>query len=129
MSSARSIVIIGVVLTACARPPEPVLQSHLAPPVPPAPAPVYTPPPPPPPPPPPNYNAKSLLLKIGMSEQEVTNVLGTPLKADVNTCGTKTDKPWTCKTWTYGNFSSGIRVTFGEATGEWLLNDWAVTGY
>jgi hypothetical protein len=89
--------------------------------------PVYT-PPASPPPPQPNYNAKSLLLKVGMSEQEVTKVLGTPLKADVRTCGSATDKPWACKTWTYGNWSSGIEVTFGEATGEWLLNNWSVTG-
>jgi hypothetical protein len=142
MSSARSIAIIGVVLTACARPSELVPQSPAAPapmsivpaqatpaPVPvAAPAPVYRPPPPPPPPPPPSFNAKSLLLKIGMSEQEVTKVLGQPLKADVMTCGSSTAKPWACKTWTYGDFSSGMRVTFSESemTGAWLLNNWTV---
>jgi hypothetical protein len=91
----------------------------------PAPARVYT---RPPPLPPPNFNAKSLSLNIGMSEQEVTRVLGTPLKADVGTCGSKTDKPWTCKTWTYGSWWSGIRVTFAEDVGVWRLNDWTVMG-
>jgi hypothetical protein len=91
----------------------------------PAPAPVHT---RPPPPPPPDFNAKSLSLNIGMSEQEVTRVLGTPLKADVGTCGSKTDKPWTCKTWTYGSWWSGIRVTFAEDVGVWRLNDWTVMG-
>jgi hypothetical protein len=132
MNFARSIAVFGLTLTACARTPEPVPQAYVGPPptaalvyAPPAPPPP-TPPPPPAPPPSPNFGAKSLLLKIGMGEHEVTRVLGAPLKAEVRTCGTKTPKPWTCKTWTYGNWSSGMMVTFSEASGEWLLNDWSV---
>jgi hypothetical protein len=75
----------------------------------------------------PDYDAKSLLLKTGMSEQEVKGVLGTPKKAEVHTCGSNTDKPWTCKIWTYGFFLSGMGLLFEEAgADDWRLNSWSV---
>jgi hypothetical protein len=51
----------------------------------------------------PTLKEQSLLLKIGMSEQEVTKLLGLPSKAEVGRCGENTPTPWTCKTWTYGS--------------------------
>jgi hypothetical protein len=62
-----------------------------------------------------------------MGEQEVTRLLGTPLKAEVSTCGALTPKPWTCKKLTYGDrVFNGISATFEEAAGEWRLNSWTV---
>jgi hypothetical protein len=105
MSATRSIAaIIGVVLlTGCAELAEPVPKPYFA--------------------PQPDYKAKSLLLKPGMSEQDVTGVLGTPEAAEVNTCGSKTDKPWSCKSWSY----NGMRLWFAEvAPDKWRLNSWKV---
>jgi hypothetical protein len=50
----------------------------------------------------PTLKEQSLLLKTGMSELEVTKLLGMPSKAEVGRCGENTPTPWTCKTWTYG---------------------------
>jgi hypothetical protein len=102
----RSIAIIAVTLTACAGPLGP-----------------------PPRPAAPDFRERSLSLKRGMSEQEVTSVLGKPTKADLPTCGSQTPRLRTCiKSLTYGEFPySGIKADFSEdAAGEWRLNDWTV---
>jgi hypothetical protein len=82
--------------------------------------------PPPPAAPAVNYGAKSLGMKSGMSESDVTTLMGTPVKADLRTCGSKTAAPWQCKIWTYGNYTAGMTVTFGLVDGAWLVNDWSV---
>jgi hypothetical protein len=82
-------------------------------------------PPPPPAPPPVNYGSLSLKLKTGMSEQQVVALFGQANKADVMTCGSKLAKPWQCKIWYFGSYTSGIDVTFFEGVdGEWRVNDW-----
>jgi hypothetical protein len=76
----------------------------------------------------PTYSEKSLLLKQGMTEQEVTTVLGTPTKAESRTCVNEhTPGLGHCKTLTYGSDRQGLRAMFAEnAAGELRLNDWTV---
>jgi hypothetical protein len=75
----------------------------------------------------PTLKEQSLLLKIGMSEQEVTNLLGSPSKVEVGQCGANTSRPWTCKTWTYGSAPFyGLEAFFAENSGEWRLASWNV---
>jgi hypothetical protein len=70
----------------------------------------------------PTLKEQSLLLKIGMSEQEVTKLLGLPSKAEVGQCGENTPRPWTCKTWTYGSAPFyALQAFFRENAGEWRL--------
>jgi hypothetical protein len=76
---------------------------------------------------PPTLKEQSLLLKVGMSEQEVTKLLGLPSKAEVGRCGENTPTPWTCKTWTYGSAPfSALQAFFRENAGEWRLASWNV---
>jgi hypothetical protein len=75
----------------------------------------------------PTLKEQSLLLKIGMSEQEVTKLLGLPSKAEVGQCGENTPTPWTCKTWTYGSAPFyALQAFFRENAGEWRLASWNV---
>jgi hypothetical protein len=75
----------------------------------------------------PTLKEQSLLLKIGMSEQEVTKLLGLPSKAEVGQCGENTSRPWTCKTWTYGSAPFyALQAFFRENAGEWRLASWNV---
>jgi hypothetical protein len=75
----------------------------------------------------PTLKEQSLLLKIGMSEQEVTKLLGLPSKAEVGQCGENTPRPWTCKTWTYGSAPFyALQAFFRENAGEWWLASWNV---
>jgi hypothetical protein len=64
----RSIAIIAVTLTACAGPPEPPARPVAA-----------------------DFREGSLLLKIGMSEQEVKRLIGTPSKAELVARVTRTE--------------------------------------
>ena len=67
----------------------------------------------------PTLKEQSLLLKIGMSEQEVTKLLGLPSKAEVGQCGENTPRPWTCKTWIYGSAPFyALQAFFRENAGE-----------
>jgi hypothetical protein len=76
----------------------------------------------------PTLKEQSLLLKIGMSEQEVTKLLGLPSKAEVGQCGENTPRPWTCKTWTYGSAPFyALQAFFRENAGESRLASWNVT--
>jgi hypothetical protein len=75
----------------------------------------------------PALKEQSLLLKIGMSEQEVARLLGPPSKAEVGQCGENTPRPWTCKTWTYGSAPFyALEAFFQENAGEWRLASWNV---
>jgi hypothetical protein len=75
----------------------------------------------------PTLKEQSPLLKIRMSEQEVTKLLGLPSKAEVGQCGENTPRPWTCKTWTYGSAPFyALQAFFRENAGEWRLASWNV---
>ena len=78
-----------------------------------------------------NWGAKSALLDQGMSEQRVINVLGyRPNKVELKTCGQSSgDKPWTCKTHTYGYISQDQLLVFfvrSDYDGNWIVNSWYV---
>lgn len=88
-----------------------------------------SPPPPPPPytPPTTNYGASSLLLKQGMTETQLLEILGPPREANLSTCGTAIGKPWQCKQVEFGYRFGGITVMMGEdASGAWRVNNWTV---
>jgi hypothetical protein len=106
MGSTRSIaIVIAVVLSACAAEQRDPLTPRA-----------------------PTLKEQSLLLKIGMSEQEVTKLLGAPSKAEVGQCGENTPTPWTCKTWTYGSAPFyALQAFFRENAGEWRLASWNVS--
>src|SRR5262245_52909345 len=123
---------LSVMVSSCAQQPTPSAS----------PQPVYTPrvveasvvpppPPAPPPPPPVNYNAKSLALKLRMSEQEVIQLLGKPVKSEARTCGQQTGRAFNCKMWSYGSYPAPLgggqtmSVWFQEdPDGEWRVNSW-----
>jgi len=73
-----------------------------------------------------DYRRLTIQLKPGMSEREVTNLMGKANQSALTTCGQETGKPWQCKILAYGRASSGIRIVFGqkEPTGEWLVVGW-----
>ena len=77
--------------------------------------------------PPIDYGSKSLLLKPGMTEKQVTEILGQPNKAEVNTCGQRTAKPWSCKSLGYGNTFRGMSILLEPASVDvWVINSWHV---
>ena len=73
-----------------------------------------------------DYRRLTIQLKPGMSEREVTNLMGKANQSALTTCGQETGKPWQCKILAYSRASSGIRIFFGqkEPTGEWLVVGW-----
>ncbi len=74
-----------------------------------------------------DYNAKSLQMQKGMTEKQVIDLLGQPLKSQVRTCGAKLGpaEAWGCKSWTYGALSD-MHIIFSESSGDWRVNGWTV---
>ena len=66
---------------------------------------------------------KSLSLRVGMSEQEVRQLLGDPVSTSQSTCGQDTGQPWSCLTWNYDEYG-GKYVTFSNGDGVLHLNHW-----
>ena len=108
-----------LLIAACAPPPAPNYQ---------APNPVYY------SPPTPTFsaNAASLLLKPGMTEEDVAGAIGAqPMSADMSTCGSRTPAPWQCKKLhyrdaPYGSGNKDLLIYFQEVKGVWLVNSWSV---
>jgi hypothetical protein len=81
-----------------------------------------------------NYNPVSLLLKPGMTEDQVNEIAGQPIKSELSTCGHQLNKLWTCKIVLYGSSvsrseepHSGMSIVFAQrASGEWVVNSWKV---
>jgi hypothetical protein len=75
-----------------------------------------------------NWGAKSALLDLGMTEQQVTITVGsTPNKVDMETCGQRTKQgTWTCKTHTYGSGFKKLRVWFQQSPNDrmWRVVSW-----
>lgn len=64
-----------------------------------------------------------LKLKVGMTSTEVISIFGKPMKTSATTCGTATDKPWTCIIWYYGEYTP--MLTFQQGPDDVLyLNSW-----
>ena len=80
-------------------------------------------------PPPINYGTKSLLLKTGMTERQVTAILGQPNKAELSVCGGSVGRPWPCKSWAYGGeYHNGMSIMFRPEGDGWVINSWRVFG-
>jgi hypothetical protein len=80
-----------------------------------------------------NWGAKSALLDLGMTEQQVMNTVGyRPNKVEVQTCGQQTaNRAWTCKIHTYGLQLSNLTVFFSQSPddGTWRASGWKVIGW
>jgi hypothetical protein len=77
-----------------------------------------------------NWGAKSALLELGMTEQQVTKIVGSaPNKVEMETCGQHTKRgAWTCKIHTYGSGSKKLRVWFQQSPNDrmWRVVTWNV---
>jgi hypothetical protein len=77
-----------------------------------------------------NWGAKSALLDVDMTEQQVMNEVGyRPNKVEMQTCGQETrNGAWQCKIHTYGFQLSKLTVYFSESSddGTWRVNHWRV---
>ena len=66
-------------------------------------------------------------LAENMTEQQVVTALGhRPNKVELQTCGSKTSEPWTCKIYTFGEMTNNIKVLFQKIDGAYLVNSWTV---
>jgi hypothetical protein len=67
-----------------------------------------------------NWGAKSALIDLGMTEQQVTKTVGSaPNKVETETCGQHTKRgAWTCKIHTYGSASNKLRVWFQQSPND-----------
>jgi hypothetical protein len=76
-----------------------------------------------------NWGAKSALLDLGMTEQQVSKTVGhPPSKVDMDTCGSGSGAR-KCKIHTYGQESVGqydyLKVFFHQTgDGTWRVNSW-----
>jgi hypothetical protein len=75
-----------------------------------------------------NWGAKSALLNLGMTEQQVMKTVGQePNKVDMETCGQHTKRgAWRCKVHTYGSGSNKLRVWFQQSHNDRM---WHVVSY
>ena len=77
-----------------------------------------------------NWGAKSALLDLAMTEQQVMNTVGSrPNKVEMQTCGQQTKEgPWKCKIHTYGLSGNKLTVAFSQSSndGTWRANNWSV---
>ena len=64
-----------------------------------------------------------LKLKPGMTNTEVIEIFGKPMKTGATTCGSATDNPWTCILWYYGEYSPCLYFSQGS-DGVLYLNSW-----
>jgi hypothetical protein len=75
-----------------------------------------------------NWGAKSALLNLGMTEQQVMKTVGQePNKVDMETCGQHTKRgAWRCKIHTYGSGSNKLRVWFQQSPNDrmWRAVSW-----
>jgi hypothetical protein len=74
-----------------------------------------------------DYRTLSLQLKRGMSEQNVTDLLGQPTNSKLTSCGQAVGHPWPCKMLVYGSDASNSLVILFRSTdsaGNWIVNSW-----
>jgi len=76
-----------------------------------------------------NWGAKSALLDLGMTEQQVMKAVGyAPNKTEMETCGQQTKTgAWKCKIHTYGLQLNYLKVYFSQTgDGMWRATSWNV---
>ena len=77
-----------------------------------------------------NFPAMGIRLQEEMTENQVIQALGySPNAVSLETCGSDTPHPWSCKVYKYGNvFSGELHVLFGKnASGIWTVSAWTTT--
>ena len=76
-----------------------------------------------------DYTALSLRLKKDMSEQDVTQTIGSPPdRNDLVTCTDHDGHPWQCKTWIYtGRPKNNLRLVFYQDDDKaWRIVSWQI---
>jgi uncharacterized protein YecT (DUF1311 family) len=75
-----------------------------------------------------DLGCKSMRLRQSMTEQEVMAAIGyRPNKVEMQTCGSSTNHPWSCKIFTFGSLYENIKVLLEEdPLGNWTVNSWTV---
>jgi hypothetical protein len=69
---------------------------------------------------------KVMKIRQGMGSNEILAMFGPPRNVRQDVCGTKTDQPWSCRTWEYGEAPRDASFTFSEDGGSLLLNNFTV---
>jgi hypothetical protein len=64
-------------------------------------------------------------LDIGTTMEQVQALLDAPDAADQSTCGAGFGKPWSCRSWTYGNECPRFKVWFQMVSGRWTVDNWS----
>jgi len=74
-----------------------------------------------------SIGAMSKKLEVGMSEQEVKQLIGEPASVSIQTCGSSTPEPWQCKQYKYSDgWASFLIVYFLQLDGGgWRVNSWS----
>lgn len=76
-----------------------------------------------------SYGAKSLRLRVGMTEPQLVEAVGyLPRSAEAVTCGTATPSPFHCRrlTWRTDGLGSLIVFTAPNAAGQYVTLAWHV---
>jgi hypothetical protein len=67
-------------------------------------------------------------LEVGMTEKQVTTLVGYEPRVSMTTCGSSTPKPWQCKEYQYKSAWDGslvLSILFEqEPDGIWRVNSW-----
>jgi hypothetical protein len=74
-----------------------------------------------------DYRSLSLRLKPGMSEQNVIDLLGQPMRSKLSSCGKALGRPWPCKMLVYGSDGgSSLVILFRsvDSTDTWVVSSW-----
>lgn len=72
-------------------------------------------------------------IRVAMPSTEVREIFGAPNTVRRTTCGTKTDKPWTCEVWKYNRYGRDYDTNdFYFSINPFdndikLLNSWSVS--
>lgn len=75
----------------------------------------------------PDYASKGAKLDQGMTEAQVSNIVGhEPYSVSLTTCGGKTGSTWTCKIETFGSIADRRLIVYFARTpqGAWIVNNW-----
>jgi hypothetical protein len=65
-------------------------------------------------------------LDQGLTEQEVRARIGSPESVSIETCGSSTPVPWSCKKYKYEGLDGLLIVYFAQGRdGTWRVDSWS----
>ena len=75
-----------------------------------------------------SFTTKNIMdIKIHSSSESIVKTFGNPTNVRSSICGSSTNNPWTCTTWTYGESYYGkATFTFYTKDDKLFLNDFDV---